>query len=160
MRFETGQRHLLAVAVAGAMLAAASACGTAKPQASASSSPPVSAGDTKTVCDSVLKARTTALDALAPVSTALAGSQLSPRDVDKAADDVKAAFTAMHVDVASAAERANDPRLKATFAAYQLSVEQAIVVVEGADGDTTELAAAIDLPAPRDAEQAVIAACG
>jgi hypothetical protein len=72
---------------------------------------------------------------------------------------VEATFTAMHLDVAAAAEHAGDPQLKEKIAAYQLSVEQAIVAVEGTDGDKTKLAAAIDLPALRKAEEAVMAAC-
>jgi hypothetical protein len=146
-------------ALAGLTLAAATACDDSGPGASAASTPSAEAGDWKTVCDTVRKARQTALDALAPVSVALAGNGLSAQDILKASDDAKAAFTAMHLDVAAAAERAGDPRLKEKIAAYQLSVEQAIVAVEGTDGDMTKLATAIDSPALREAGEAVMVAC-
>lgn len=116
-------------------------------------------GDLKEVCDAVLKARNAAQDALAPASLTLAKDRPSANDVAKATDDLKAAFTAMHLDVAAAAERAGTPQLKARITDYQVSVEQAIVAVEGADGDKTKLAAAIDLPALRSAEKAVMAEC-
>jgi hypothetical protein len=108
----------------------------------------------------VLAARQAAFDALGPVSTALAQEKPSAADIAKATDDLKTTFTAMHVQVAAAAEQAGDPQLKAKIAAYQLSVELAIVVVEGADGEKAELAAAINLPELRSAEEAVLASCG
>jgi hypothetical protein len=151
--------RLLATALVGLTPAAASACGEAAPDVSAGPTASAAADDAKTACAAVMKARKTALDALAPVSTALAQAQPSATDIAKATDDVKRVFTAMHVDVAAAAEQAGDPQLEAKIAAYQLSIEQAIVVVEGADGDKTELASAIDLPELRSAEAAVMAAC-
>lgn len=157
MRLEMGR--LLATALVGLTFAGASACGEAAPDASAGPTASAGAGDLKEVCDAVMEARKTALDALTPVSAALAQDKPSANDIAKATDDLKAVFTAMHLDVAAAAEHAGAPQLKAKIAAYQMSVEQAIVVVEGADGDKTELAAAIDLPALRSAEKAVMAAC-
>ena len=157
MRFDT--RRGLVTALAGLMLLGASACGDAGPQKPIAATASAAAIDPKTECHTVIKARQTALDALAPVSVTLARTGLSAEDVAKASDDVEAIFTTMHVDVAGAAERVGDPQLKAKFASYQLSVEQAIVAVEGTDGDKTRLAAAIDLPAPRDSAEAVMAAC-
>ncbi|HEX6682008.1 MAG TPA: hypothetical protein VF062_04405 [Candidatus Limnocylindrales bacterium] len=163
MRLETGR--LVATALAGLALAGASACGKAAPDASAETTASATttasagAGDSKTACDAVIRARKTALDALAPVSIALAGNGLSADGIAKATDDLKAAFTTMHLGVAAAAEHAGDPDLKAKLSEYQMSVEQAIVVVEGADGDRAELASAIELPAMRSAEKAVMDAC-
>ncbi|NUO60363.1 MAG: hypothetical protein HOV71_29815, partial [Hamadaea sp.] len=51
------------------------------------------------------------------------------------------------------------PKLKAKIAAYQLSVEQAIVAVESSDSEQAKLMAVIDSPAVRTAEKAVVAAC-
>lgn len=152
-------RRLLVTALVGLSLAGASACGEAAPDASADPAASAAAGDSKTVCDAVMKARKTASEVFAKVSTLLAGNTLTPADLAKATDDLELAFNAMHVDVATAAENASDPRLKATIAAYQLSVEEAIVAVEGSDLDKAELAAAIELPALRTAENDVIAAC-
>ena len=149
--------RLLATALVGLSLAGASACGEAATDASAS--PAASAGDVKEACDAVMKARKTALDALAPVSTALAKDKPSAGEIAKATDDLKAAFTAMHLDVAAAGERAGAPQLKEQITAYQMSVEQAIVVVEGADGDKAKLAGAINLPELISAEKAVMSTC-
>lgn len=161
MRLELGR--LFATALAGLVLAGASACGGAAPDAPAgppaSSTPPAGSGDSKALCDAVMKARKTALDALAPASAALSKVMPSAQDIAGATDTLKAAFTAMHVDVAAAAEHAGDPGLKAMFSAYQFSVEQAIVIVEGADGDPAVLKSAIELPEMRSAENAVMAAC-
>ncbi|WP_162907415.1 hypothetical protein [Allorhizocola rhizosphaerae] len=155
MRFELGR--LPVTALACLMLATASACGEPAPNPTTSAS--IAAGDPKAVCDTVMEARKTALDALAPVSSALARDKPSAADIAKATDDLKTAFTAMHSDVAGAAEHVGDTQLKEKLSAYQLSIEEAIVVVEGADGDKTKLAAAIDLPSLRSAEHAVMAAC-
>ena len=157
MRLHIGR--LLLTCLAGLAFAGASACGQAQPGTSANPAMSTGAGDSKTVCDAVMKARATALEALAPVSTALGGTGSSAADTAKATDDLQTTFTAMHLEVAAAAEHANDPQLKAKLAAYQLSVEEVIVAVEGADGDRTKLAAAMALPALRDAEKAVMAAC-
>ena len=161
MRLEIGR--LLSTALAGLALAGASACGQAGPGASASpaisASASAGAGDAKAVCEAVTKARATALDAFAPVSKTLARDDLSVEDIGKAIDALEIAFNAIHFEVAVAAENTSDPQLKAKLAAYRLSVEEAIVAIEGADGDKTKLAAVVDLPALREAEQAVMAAC-
>jgi hypothetical protein len=151
------RKPALITALVGLSLAGASACGGAAPDGS--TDPAAAAGDSKTVCAAVLKARTTASEAFAKVSAALAGDTLTADELAKVSQDLKVAFNVMHVDVATAAEKAGDPRLKAAIAAYQLSVEEAIVAVEGADLDKTELTAAIELPALRSAEKDVIAAC-
>jgi hypothetical protein len=168
---------VLAAAVLALTLTGASACGhadpdaAADPAASAQATHPTASGqadpaasaqavDPATPCQEVMSARTTARDALAPLATRLSAGNLAPQDIANAADDLKAALTAMHARVAAAAERTGDPKLKDTIAAYQLSVEQAIVVVEGADHDPVELAAAITLPELHTAERAVLAACG
>ncbi|MEU8076585.1 hypothetical protein AB0B31_14160 [Catellatospora citrea] len=99
------------------------------------------------------------MDALAPVAAALGRSGLSREDLAKATNDLNTAFTAMHTGVAAAAELTGDPQLKAKLSAYQLAVEQAIVAVEGSDGEQPKLKAVIDSPAMRAAENAVTAAC-
>jgi hypothetical protein len=161
MRTVTGRP--LATVLVGMALAATSACGEAAPalRADPTAAPAASAatGDSRTACDAVIQARKTALEALAPLSTALTRKGLPPADIAWATDRLKAAFNAMHLDVAAAAERAADPSLRTKLSQYQLSVEQAIVVVEGADGDQATLAAVIELPEMRSAEQAVMAAC-
>ncbi|WP_203862705.1 hypothetical protein [Plantactinospora mayteni] len=106
-----------------------------------------------------MKARKTALEALAPVAAVLSQSGLSKEDLAKATNDLNAPYTAMHVNVAAAAELTGDPQLKAKISAYQLAVEQAIVAVEGSDSDQAKLKAVIELPAMRSAEKAVVAAC-
>lgn len=110
-------------------------------------------------CDAVTDARRIALDALAPVASALGRSGLSRDDLAKATNDLNTAYTAMHVGVAGAGELTGDPRLKARISAYQLAVEQAIVAVEGSDGEQAKLQAVIASPAMRTAEKAVLAAC-
>ncbi len=158
MRLEIGR--LLATAVAGVALAGTSACGQAGPDASAGPAPSAVPSDSKTLCDAVLKARGTAAETFAPVPKTLAGNDLSAQDIGNAIDVLEIGFNALHAEVAAAAESASDPQLKVKLAAYQLSVEEAIVAIEGADGDKTKLAAVVDLPALRDAEKAVMAACG
>lgn len=157
MRLEIGR--MLVTALVGLTLAAASACGKPVPYTSAGPTASAEASDPKAVCDAVMKARKTALEALAPVSVTLSRDKPTTDDIAKATDDLKAAFTIMHLGVAGAAQHTDDAQLKAKIIAYQLSIEQAIVVVEGADGDKTMLASAIDLPAMESAEKAVIAAC-
>lgn len=158
-------RRVLVTAFVSLSLAGASACSEAAPDASASpdtfTSPASSAaaGNVKQACEAVMNARKKALDALAPVSTALAQVQPSADDIAKAINDLRTVFIAMHLQVAAAAEQAGDTQLKATIVAYQTSVELVIVAVEGADRDKTKLAAAIDLPELRSAEKAVVAAC-
>ncbi len=137
-------------------LAGASACGQTAPQPSVAVAP----GDDKALCDQVATVSATAADALAIVAAALAGGRVSAEESAKATDDLKATFTTMHLGVAAAAENAGDPDLKAKIAAYQYAVEQAIVVVEGADGQPDRLTAAIELPALREAKQDVLEACG
>ncbi|GAA1422845.1 hypothetical protein ACFQZ4_47895 [Catellatospora coxensis] len=110
-------------------------------------------------CDAVLKARQTALAAIAPVAAVLAQPGRPHETLAKATNDLNTAYTAMHVGVAGAAELTADPQLKAKISAYQLAVEQAIVAVEGSDGEQAKLAAVIELPATRSAERAVVAAC-
>jgi hypothetical protein len=143
------------MSIAFLLLACVSACAEAAPGASVAAP----AGDAKTVCAMVTAAGQSAKGSLAPVAAALAGSSVSEGDIAKATDDLKAAFTAMHLGVAAAAEVASDADLKTKISAYQYSIEQAIVVVEGADGRRDRLADAIELPAVRDAEQAVMEAC-
>ncbi len=149
--------RLLAIALVGLSLAGASACGEAA--APASPSPAAASDDKKEACDAVLKARKTARDALVPVATARAQDKPSASEIAKATDDLKATFTAMHLDVAAAGERAGAPQLKEQITAYQMSVEQAIVVVEGADGDKTKLASAISLPELLSSEKALLGTC-
>ena len=60
---------------------------------------------------------------------------------------------------AAAGELTGDPKLKAKISAYQLAVEQAIVGVEGSDGEQAKLKAVIESPALRSAEKAVLTAC-
>lgn len=157
MRFEIGRT--LVSAVVGLTLATASACGGPAPDTSTGPTTSASAGDPNAACHAVMQARQTALDALAPVSTVLAQDNPSAEDIAKAIHDLRMAFTAMHLDVAVAAENTGQTPLKEQIVAYQLAIEQALVVVEGADGDKTELASAIELPALRTAEKAVLAAC-
>ena len=147
-----------------AVLLAASACSAPAPPASGNTgsgaSPSASAKlDRKAVCDTVTRARKTALDALTHVSSNLDGKNVAALEMAKATDDVKAALTALHVEVATAAQNADDPQLAPTIVAYQISVEQAIVAAEGADGDQAKLRAAMKLPAMQSAEQAMTAAC-
>ncbi|MFC7241778.1 hypothetical protein ACFQO7_04705 [Catellatospora aurea] len=138
-----------------------STAASAGPTAPAGSAAPAGTPASKTVpaCDAVLKARQAAVAAIAPVAAVLAQPG-RPHDVlAKATNDLNTAYTAMHVGVAGAAELTADPKLKAQISAYQLAVEQAIVAVEGSDGDQSKLAAVIELPATRSAEKAVVAAC-
>lgn len=106
-----------------------------------------------------MAARATARGALAPMSAVLADKEISAADTARATEEMRSVFTAMHLGVAAAAEKAGDPKLKATIAAYQMSVEQAIVILEGSDGDRTKLAAAIDFPELQSSESAVLTAC-
>ncbi|GAA1364206.1 hypothetical protein [Catellatospora chokoriensis] len=178
-------RRLLGTVLAGLTLAGAAACGEGTPAASPGltmpAGPATTAGPTATTgagvlsasavpagtpgqqtvpaCDAVAGARRSAMDALAPVATALGRSGLSREDLAKATNDLNTAFTAMHTGVAAAAELTADPRLKAKLSAYQLAVEQAIVAVEGSDGEQAKLKAVIDSPAMRSAGNAVTAAC-
>jgi hypothetical protein len=149
------KRHSLIAAFALLVLAGASACGHTAPEAAVTATP----GDDKTLCARIAAVSGTAAEALAAVAAALAGSPLSAVEIAKATDDLKATFTTMHLGVAGAAENAGDPDLKAKISAYQYAVEQAIVAVEGADGQTDRLVAAIELPALRDAKQGVVDAC-
>jgi hypothetical protein len=149
------KRQLPVAAFALLVLAGASACGHTAPQAAVTAAP----SDDKALCAGVTSVSQTAAEALAPVAAALAGRPLSAVEVAKATDDLKATFTTMHLGVAGAAEKAGDPDLKAKISAYQYAVEQAIVAVEGADGQTDRLVAAIELPALRDAKQGVVDAC-
>ncbi|BCJ75326.1 hypothetical protein CS0771_48700 [Catellatospora sp. IY07-71] len=110
-------------------------------------------------CDAVTAARRTAVDALAPVAAVLGRSGLSRDDLAKATTDLNAVYTAMHVGVAESAELTADAKLKAKIAAYQLAVEQAIVAVEGSDGEQAKLQAVIESPALRTAEKTVLSAC-
>ncbi|NUT02018.1 MAG: hypothetical protein HOV76_00945 [Hamadaea sp.] len=176
----------LGVALVGLTLIGAAACAAAKPAAtpvvvsapptttgelpvspspvaSASSAAPSSAGSAgpKLVpaCDAVLRARQTAAEALSPVRAVLTQSGLFHDDLAKATRDLMVVLTALHAAVGSATELAGDPKLKAKIAAYQLSVEQAIVAVESSDSEQAKLMAVIDSPAVRTAEKAVVAAC-
>jgi hypothetical protein len=141
---------------------AASAAPSTSGAAGASAGPTPSAGarDPKTAaCDAVTKARSAARQALAPVAAALVRSGLSRDDLAKATNDLNTAYTAMHLGVAAAADFTDDPQLKAKISAYQLAVEQAIVAVEGSDGEQAKLAAVIELPELRNAEKALESAC-
>lgn len=142
-------------------VASVEAGATAGSSASAGSAAPgaTTAPKVAPACDAVLKARQTALAAIAPVAAVLAQPGRSHDVLAKATNDLNTAYTAMHVGVAGAAELTGDPKLKAKISAYQLAVEQAIVAVEGSDGDQAKLAAVIQLPATRSAEKAVVAAC-
>ncbi|MEU8002095.1 hypothetical protein AB0B66_13100 [Catellatospora sp. NPDC049111] len=133
----------------------------AGPTAPAGSPAPAGTPASKSLpaCDAVLKARQTAVAAIAPVAVVLAQPGRPHEVLAKATNDLNTAYTAMHVGVAGAAELTADPKLKAKISAYQLAVEQAIVAVEGSDGDQAKLAAVIELPATRSAEKAVVAAC-
>lgn len=136
--------------------AAGASAGSAAPVGSAAGTP---ASKTVPACDAVLKARQTALAAIPPVAAVLAQPGRSHEVLAKATNDLNTAYTAMHVGVAGAAELTGDPKLKTKISAYQLAVEQAIVAVEGSDGEQAKLAAVIELPATRSAEKAVVAAC-
>jgi hypothetical protein len=149
------KKHSLTAAFALLVIGGATACGTTTPQAPATAPP----ADDKAPCAMTSTVRTIAADALAPVAATLARKPLTAEEIAKATDDLKATFTTMHIGVAAAAEKASDPNLKAKISVYQYAVEQAIVVVEGADGQPDKLAAAIDLPALREAKQDVIEAC-
>jgi hypothetical protein len=114
---------------------------------------------TAAACAAVAEARDTAVAALAPVAAVLARGKLSRESLAQATNDLNTAFTAMHVGVVAAAELTADPQLKDKIAAYQLAVEQAIVAVEGSDGDQAKLKAVTESPALRGAEKAVASAC-
>jgi hypothetical protein len=143
-------RLMLAATLTG--LALTSACG--------SPTPSTAPADAQSICDTTIQARNTALTALAPVSASLAQDGPSTTDIAQATDDLKVSFAALHSAIAASAEQTGDSELKAKITAYQVSVELAIVVVESADGDPAKLAAAIELPEMRSAEQAVTDACG
>lgn len=178
-------RRLLGTVLVGITLAGMAACGEGAPVASTGQTTPAGPAETvgptttagpgalstsavptgtrgpQTVpaCDAAVNARRIALAALAPVATALGRSGLSRDDLAKATNDLNTAYTAMHVGVAAAAELTADPQLKAKLSAYQLAIEQAIVAVEGSDGEQAKLKAVLDSPALRTAENAVTAAC-
>jgi len=147
--------HSLTAIFALLVLACASACSQTAPETSATAAP----GGDKALCARVTAVSEEAAKALAPVAATLAGAPPSAGELAKATDDLKATFTTMHLGVAAAAENAGDPDLKAKFSVYQYAVEQAIVVVEGADGKPDRLTAAIELPALREAKQDVTEAC-
>lgn len=154
-----GIGHVIAAAASGLMLAAVPACGEPAPEVSAApTAPPTTAGDAQAVCDAVIMARESALMALEPVSVTLA-AQPSADDIAEATDELKKTFSNLHMEVSEAVESVQDARVKATIVAYQFAIEQAIVVVEGADGDPAGLAGAIDLPVLRSAEEEILATC-
>jgi hypothetical protein len=139
-------RHLLATALC---LTALTAC--------ASDPPVVASGATS--CDRVASADKAANTAMSPLITTLAGSSLSSGDVAKATEELRTILTNMHLEVAAAAEGTGDEALKTMIHEYQYSVEQAIVILEGSDGDPAQLAGAIELPTRGEARMAVMAAC-
>lgn len=147
----------LTVAVAVVVLASASACGKTAPE----SPPPaaVASAEPKNACAMVDAAHDAAAAALGPVAAVLAGGEVPAGDLAKATEEIRTTFTAMHIAVAAAAESASDPGLKEKIFEYQYWVEQAIVVVEGADEGAGELTRAIELPELRDAYAAVKALC-
>ena len=151
--------RMLITVLAGLTLAAATACAEPAPDKPANPAATAEAGDIQAACAAVMTARKTALDALAPVSATLAQETPSATDLAKATQALRTIFSAMHVDVAAAAEHTSDTRFKEKITAYQFSIEQAIVAVEGADDDKTKLTNAMELPSMRDAEQAIMTAC-
>ncbi len=155
-------RYSLTAVFAFVLLGGASACAQTPPEVSATAaevSVTAAAGNATAVCAGVAAVSATAAEALAPVAATLAAKPVSAEEIAKATDDLKATFTTMHLGVAAAAENTGDPELKAKFSMYQYAVEQAIVAVEGADGQPAKLTAAIELPVLREAKEDVVAAC-
>ena len=150
-----------ATVLVGLSLVAVSACGAPAQVSSGGPSPAAStAPDRRTICASVTRASTTALDRLSPLSTTLAGGHvLSAGEIAKATDDLKVALTELHLTISTAIDNTSDPQLKTKLTAYQVSVENAIVAVEGADGDAAKLVAATKLPEMHTAQQGVVEAC-
>ncbi|MEU7905681.1 hypothetical protein [Actinoplanes sp. NPDC049118] len=93
------------------------------------------------------------------MSKTLAGGDVSAGEMAKATNDLKVALTELHFTISTDIDNTSDPQLRTKLTAYQVSVENAIVAAEGADGDVVKLLAATTLPEMRTAQQGVKETC-